>query len=89
MVLVESIVVVMTVAHAASMETPGIIAVVAVVAVALGVILATTGPKMLNVAEMTRTSGAGEASPTLRDSIPLGQATWYDHPTLRSLTPLG
>jgi len=59
MVLVESTVVVATVAHAADMKTPGILVVVAVVAVAPGVILATTGPKMLNGVEMTKTSGVG------------------------------
>ena len=59
MVLVESIVVIMTAAHAVSMKIPRVIAVVAVVAVALGVILATTGPKMLNAVEMTEISGVG------------------------------
>ena len=59
MVLVESTVVVATVAHAAGMKTLGILVVVAVAAVASGVILATTGPKMLNGVETMKTSGAG------------------------------
>ena len=59
MVLVESVTVILTAVRAVNLKTPGIIVVVAVVAVVPGVSLATTGPKMLNTVEMTRTSGVG------------------------------